>query len=227
MRDATGALLVCGNRNYSSWSLRAWLCLRKAGVDFETRVLPMDTAEFAAQIGALSPTRRVPVLHLGSERIWDSLAIAETVSERFAGGRLWPADMPLRALGRAMAAEMHAGFGALREALPMNCRARDRHLPIPERVLRDIDRIVALWRQALDASGGPWLLGEWSIADAMYAPVVLRFRAYIVALPPDARAYCAHWLQDPDLQTWCALAAEEPWVIEHEEVGVAAGEDRA
>ncbi|EAQ96946.2 glutathione S-transferase family protein [Congregibacter litoralis] len=213
-------LLICGNRNYSSWSLRAWLVLRKAAVDPEVVVLPMDTPEFEARIGDYSPTRRVPVLRMGSECIWDSLAIAETVSERFGDVPLWPEDPQLRALGRAMAAEMHSGFSALREALPMNCRARQRSVEVSPPVSKDIQRIEALWaqaRQQSDSSG--WLLGDFSIADAMFAPVVLRFRAYALDLSDTTRSYCDHWLKDEDLQHWIGLGEQEPWVIDHEEVG--------
>jgi glutathione S-transferase len=218
--DPAALHLVCGNRNYSSWSLRAWLCLRRAGLDPQLTVLPMDTQEFEARIAGLSPSRRVPALWCGGECVWDSLAIAEFVSEVHAAGRLWPEGTFLRALGRAIAAEMHSGFAALREALPMNCRARGRRVAISRAVRRDIDRIVTIWDDARARSGSDdWLLGSWSIADAMYAPVVLRFRAYEVDLPESARAYCRRWLTDTDLQAWIEAAEQEPWVIEHEEVG--------
>jgi glutathione S-transferase len=219
MTDLYQATLVCGNRNYSSWSLRAWLCLRKAGLEPEVIVLPMDTPEFEERIGALSPTRRVPVLRLGDRVIWDSLAIAETVNERIAQGRLWPEDPDLRALGRSIAAEMHSGFSALREALPMNCRAEGRLVQISSELRADIERIEALWREAREASRSDgWLLGSWSIADAMFAPVVVRFRAYDVPLDDDTRAYCRHWLADPHLGEWIEEAGREPWTIAHEEV---------
>jgi len=212
--------LVCGNWNYSSWSLRAWMCLRKAGLAPRVTVLPMDTPEFDKRIGDLSPSRRVPVLWVGDECIWDSLAIAETVNERYAAGRLWPADDRRRALGRSLAAEMHSGFAALREALPMNCRATQRRVRLGGPVRQDITRIGELWRDArLSSASRTWLLGDWSIADAMYAPVVLRFRAYAVELSAEARAYVDHALADPDLQAWIATAERERWIIEHEEVG--------
>ncbi|WP_439102069.1 glutathione S-transferase family protein [Congregibacter sp.] len=213
-------MLVCGNRNYSSWSLRAWLCLRKAVLDPEVLVLPMDTPEFEARIADYSPTRRVPVLRIDKECIWDSLAIAETVNERFAHARLWPEDSQLRALGRAMAAEMHSGFSSLREALPMNCRARQRDVEVSQSVSNDIRRIEALWEQARrESNSTDWLLGDFSIADAMFAPVALRFRAYDLDLSDATRSYVDHWLRDEDLQQWIALAEQESWVIGHEEVG--------
>lgn len=212
--------LVCGNRNYSSWSLRAWLCLRRAGYAPAVTVLPMDTPEFEARITGLSPTRRVPVLWIGRECVWDSLAIAETVNERLAAGRLWPEDTALRALGRSMAAEMHSGFRALREALPMNCQAEQRSVAIDEAVTCDIARVCEIWDTArATAQADRWLLGDWSIADAMFAPVVLRFRAYRLPLPESAQQYVTHWLQDPHLAEWIAEAKRESWVIDHEEVG--------
>ncbi|WOJ95339.1 glutathione S-transferase family protein [Congregibacter brevis] len=217
---STALTLVCGNRNYSSWSLRAWLCTRKAGLDPEVVVLPMDTPEFEARIAQYSPTRRVPVLWIGDEWVWDSLAIAETVNERYADAQLWPADEGLRAFGRAMAAEMHSGFGALRHALPMNCRAKQRSVVLSADVRNDIDRLCELWLQAKSKSGSDtWLLGDFSIVDAMFAPVVVRFSAYALELPEHAKQYLAHWLADADLQSWIGLAEEEPWVIQHEEVG--------
>lgn len=214
--------LICGNRNYSSWSLRAWLCLRKAGIDPEVTVLPMDTDEFETRIAALSPSRRVPVLWLEDECIWDSLAIAETVNERFAAGRLWPEDARLRALGRCMAAEMHSGFGDLREALPMNCRARGRQVDVSAPLRRDIERVAELWQRARNAAEneGGWLLGDFSIADAMFAPVALRFEAYALELPAIVEEYREHWLADADLHEWVEAAGREVWIIEHEERGL-------
>lgn len=213
--------LICGNWNYSSWSLRAWLCLRKAGLSPDVTVIPMDTEEFENRIAEYSPTRRVPVLWIGDEPVWDSLAIAETVNERFASNTLWPVDSLLRARGRAIAAEMHSGFAALRSALPMNCRALNRRLAISPAVTRDVERICEIWRssRSLASSDCGWLLGEFSIADAMYAPVVLRFRGYALDLPDDARQYVHHWLADEHLQEWLEVAARETWVIEHEEFG--------
>lgn len=194
--------------------------MRKAGLDPDVVVLPMDTPEFEDRIAQYSPTRRVPVLWIDDEWVWDSLAIAETVNERYADAQMWPTDEGLRAFGRAMAAEMHSGFGALRHALPMNCRARQRSVLVSADVRSDIDRLCELWRQAKAKSGsGTWLLGDFSIVDAMFAPVALRFRAYELELPENAKQYLAHWLADADLQAWIALAEEESWVIHHEEVG--------
>lgn len=217
--------LVVGNRNYSSWSLRAWLALQKGGVSFETTVLPLDTPEFEEKIGDYSPTRRVPVLWHEGRCIWDSLAIGEYVNEQFAGGSLWPRDAASRGMGRAMAAEMHSGFPDLRGKMPMNCRARNRRVAVDRALGRDIERIWTLWSDALSAhaDAGPWLLGKYSLADAMFAPVVLRFRTYGVALPRDVEPYCQAVLGDPDLQPWLVAAGEEAWVIDAEEVGEEGG----
>jgi glutathione S-transferase len=215
-------LLVIGNRNYSSWSLRAWLCLRKSGVAFEEQLLPLDTQEFRRDIGALSPAATVPALWHGALCIWDSLAICEYANERFAGGSLWPQDLRRRALGRAMMAEMHSGFRELRQAMPMNFRASGRRVAHTAGLDRDIDRVLALWREARErhAALGPWLLGEYSIADAFFAPVVVRFDGYGVELPAGpVAAYGERVRSDPDIREWAALAREEPWRLEADEAG--------
>jgi glutathione S-transferase len=214
--------LVIGNRNYSSWSLRAWLCLRKSGAAFEEEVLPLDTEEFRQRIAALSPSGTVPALWHGELCVWDSLAICEYVNERFAGGALWPADIQSRALGRALVAEMHSGFSQLRGAMPMNFRARDRCVAGSPGLERDILRVQALWQGAREryAARGPWLLGEYSIADAFYAPVVVRFAAYGVELPAGPVSdYCATVRADPDFRHWEGLALHETWRVEADEAG--------
>ena len=213
--------LVIGNRNYSSWSLRAWLPLRKSGIEFETVVLPLDCPEFEEKIADYSPTRKVPVLWHGGQCIWDSLAIAEYCNEAFAAGRLWPEEPASRALGRSMAAEMHSGFPELRARMPMNCRARNRQVPMDAPLTAEIERVWTLWSDALSchADSGPWLLGAYSLADAMFAPVVLRFATYGVELPVDIASYCQAVLDDADLQEWVALAGEEEWVVAADEAG--------
>ena len=217
--------LVIGNRNYSSWSLRAWLPLSKSGVAFDTVLLPLDTPEFAERIADYSPSGRVPVLWHDGQCIWDSLAIGEYVNEQFAGGALWPHDAASRAMGRSMVAEMHSGFEELRARMPMNCRANGRRIAIDSRLQADLERMWTLWSDALacHADSGGWLLGEYSLADAMFAPVVIRFQGYEVALPEDIRAYCEYALTDPDLKEWLSGAAEETWIVEQDEAGVEPG----
>ncbi len=221
MQDLT---LVIGNRNYSSWSLRAWLALAKSGVTFDTILLPLDTDEFYQRIGDYSPTGCVPVLWHDGQCVWDSLAIGEYVNEHFAAGSLWPEDPASRALGRCMAAEMHSSFTALRSAMPMNIRAR-RVVPMTEALQRDIDRVWALWHDARSAHAdlGPWLLGGYSLADAMFAPVVFRFATYGVEAPDGLTGYCAQVLNDPDLLPWLEQAAGEAWIVEADEAGEEAG----
>jgi len=212
-------LLVIGNRNYSSWSLRAWFFLRQTGVEFETLRLPLDTPEFEQRIGDCSPTRRVPVFIHGSLRIWDSLAICEYAGEAFAGVQAWPEALSDRATARAVACEMHAGFAALRSELPMNCRARKRRVAVSAQTSDDIRRIVSIWQDSLAVSGGPWLYGDFSIVDAMYAPVACRFLTYEVPVRGRAGDWQAHLFRQAAMTEWLSDANGETEVIEAEEVG--------
>jgi len=205
-------LLVIGNKNYSSWSLRPWLLLREAGVDFETRRLPLDSEEFRREIVQLSPSGRVPVLHHQGRVIWDSLAIAEYANEVWLDGRGWPEDVDLRVLARCAAAEMHSGFADLRNQLPMNCgrQAEGGTYRWDAAAGQDIQRVQALWRDLRGRAGeGPFLCGRFGIVDAMFAPVVIRFRGYGVALDATADAYCDAMLGLPAMQEWLADAAAE------------------
>ena len=214
--------LVIGNKNYSSWSLRAWLTLRKAGVEFEERRLPLDTAQFAEDIGDYSPSAKVPALRDGSLCVWDSLAICEYINERWAQGALWPQQLQQRAWARAISAEMHAGFPALRQQMPMNCRASDRRVPMAAELQRDISRIMGIWRECREAAGGsgPWLFGSFSIADAMYAPVALRFYTYGIEMPDSVHSYVETVRQDHDVGEWIGAACEELEIVEAGEAGI-------
>ena len=212
-------VLYIGNRNYSSWSLRAWLALRFMGMDFDTERLPLDTPEFHDRIRSISAAGRVPVLRDGDRVVWDSLAICEYAAERVAHGG-WLEDERLRTHARCAVAEMHSGFGALRSALPMNIRAR-RRVHLDTAVERDIERMVGLWCEALTLHAGTsnWLYGERSIADAFFAPVLLRFLTYGVPVPELCQPWMQQVLEDADLQAWCALALEETEIVEADEVG--------
>ena len=214
-------VLFIGNRNYSSWSLRAWFLLAEAGIDFDEERLPLDTDEFSARIARISPAGRVPVMVLDGETVWESLAIAETVAERWPGKALWPAAARARSHARAISAEMHAGFLALRDAMPMNCRAMGRKVPLTDALDADIKRVVAIWADCAARYGthGGWLFGTFSVADAMYAPVVLRFRTYGVDVPQAASAYATRVLQSKAMQAWLAAAESEVEVLEKEEKG--------
>jgi len=211
--------LVIGNKNYSSWSLRAWLLLREAGLDFEEHRIVLDTPSTAAEIAQFSGAGRVPILVTGDEVIWDTLAIAETVAERWPDKGLWPADPAARAHARAVSAEMHAGFAPLREAMPMNCRAMGRKVTLSDAVAADIDRIFAIWSDCRRRYGAGWLFGRFSVADAMYAPVVLRFRTYGINLPESASAYPARLMESEALQDWLLASESETEVIEQDEAG--------
>jgi glutathione S-transferase len=215
----TDLLLTIGNKNYSSWSLRPWMLLRHLGLPFEERLIPLDTAEFARDIAAISPTRRVPVLQHGSLLLWDSLAICEYACEL--AGRGWPADRGVRAVARAACAEMHAGFSILRSQWPMNARALGRRTATNPERSADIARIEDLWADCRRrfGAGGPWLFGEYSVADAMYAPVVLRLRTVGAHLRSTSSEYCATVLADPHMRDWLAAAEAETWTIEASEIG--------
>lgn len=215
--------LVIGNRNYSSWSLRAWLVLAVGEVPFEELRIALDQPQSKAEILRHSPSGRVPCLievdGSAVETIWDSLAIAQTVNERHLNRRFWPADPRQRARGRAVTAEMHSGFAALRTHLPMDIRGRhpDKGAAAQQRadVAADIARIQAIWTECLQLSGGPYLFGAFSIADAFYAPVVTRFRTYGVALSEPLAAYSDTIFALPAMQRWVAAAEAETEVLEY------------
>lgn len=215
--------LVIGTCNYSSWSLRPWLLLRHLGLDFSARQFHFGTAEFDSEVPKLSPTRLVPVLVHGERRIWESLAICEYVSE-LAGGGGWPADAGLRATARSVATEMHGGFPALRADCPMNARATGRRVPMKPPLERDLRRVDTIWSGCRRDNGerGPCLFGDFSIADAMFAPVVLRVRTYGLPLSGLAAQYQETMLADDHLREWIRSAAAEAVVIPHEEIGVGA-----
>jgi glutathione S-transferase len=214
--------LVIGNRNYSSWSLRPWLAMKMTGLAFDELRIVLDRPETKAGILRYSPSGRVPCLIDGraeGERVvWDSLAICEYVNEAYAKGAMWPADLAARARARAIVAEMHSGFAALRKQLPMDIRARrfERGAAALGRadVAADVARIRALWGEALAASNGPFLFGAFSIADAFYAPVLTRFATYAVPLPPSLAAYSQAVLGTAPMREWIAAAEAEAESIE-------------
>jgi glutathione S-transferase len=213
--------LVIGNKNYSSWSLRPWLLLAQAGLEFEEVRVPLGSADFAERVRAYSPAGKVPALRHGALSVWDSLAICEYVAEAFPEIGAWPRDPEERALARCVSAEMHSGFGALRGQMPMNVRASGRRVPSTPALEADIARVCAIWREcrALGKPRGPFLFGDFSIADAMYAPVVFRFATYGVSLGPVEAAYAESMRRLPAMVKWAESAAAEPEVIEASEVG--------
>ena len=211
--------LLIGNKNYSSWSLRPWLLLHAFGVPFTEERHMFDTPEFAAEITSRkrSPSGRVPVLLDGDVKVWDSLAIAEYLAERHVG--MWPTDALARAHARCACAEMHSGFQALRNWMPMNVR---RSYPVAtprEDVQKDVDRVQALWTEARTqfGSAGAFLCGKFSVADAYFAPVVFRFNTYDVKRNAVVDAYMQAMLTHPSMQQWIADSKAEKEVVDHEE----------
>jgi glutathione S-transferase len=206
--------LVIGNRNYSSWSLRAWLFLRESGIVFEEIRIPLFMADWAEAVARYSPTGRVPVLLDGDLRVWDTLSIFEYVRERHAHAVGWPADAAARAEARSIAAEMHAGFLAIRDELPQNLRARTQRdeAALSPAARSQIARVRSIWttcRQRFHAAG-PWLFGAFSLADVMYVPMALRFVTYGIAVPAPAQSFVEAVTALPSVQEWSAAAAREP-----------------
>lgn len=201
-------ILVIGNKNYSSWSLRPWLAMRVAGFAFQELRIPLYRPGAAEEIRRYSPTGKVPCLVAGAVRVWDSLAILEYVAET---QPLWPQDPVARAMARSVSAEMHSGFQELREHMSMNVRMRYPGKGHTAGALADIARVTALWSECRvqHGSGGEFLFGEFSAADAMYAPVVMRFRTYEVELPATCRAYADAILALPAMREWIAAAEAE------------------
>lgn len=213
--------LVIGNKNYSSWSLRAWLMLATFDIPFEEIQVALSVETTSAEIARYSAAGRVPVLIDGDLTVWDSLAICEYVSEQYLHGRGWPENPYSRAIARSACAEMHSGFFALRDQMPMNCRANDRRVPMTEALQQDLTRLDRLWsdlRQHHSAQG-PWLLGKFSIADCMFAPVAFRFMTYRPFLSEVAQDYVATSLAHPQMRHWVNMACKEIAVIEADEAG--------
>lgn len=207
--------LVIGNKAYSSWSLRPWLAMKQIGLAFDEVMIRLQQPETKAEMLKHAPNGQVPVLHHDGVTVWETLAILEYVNETFANGRLWPQDRAARALARAISAEMHSGFGALRGHCPMNVRRRLEPYALTPEAARDVTRIIALMRDARArfGQGGPFLFGTFSNADAMFAPVVNRLHFYALDVPADIRAYMDAVLSLPANVAWRADAAKEPWVI--------------
>jgi len=217
MADTT---IYIGNRNYSSWSLRAWLMLRQTAATFESILIPLYGPGSKDEILRHSPSGKVPALHHGDVTVWDSLAIGEYLAETFPEARLWPAAAAARACARSVSAEMHAGFVSLRRHLPMNMRRVVKPRPLTEEVQADVTRIAAIWRDCRRrfAGSGAFLFGEFGIADAMYAPVVSRLRSYAVPIDRDTVSYCEAVERHPPYQEWRAAAKDEPMVVPEFEV---------
>ena len=218
--------LYIGNKNYSSWSMRPWVLLKQAGIPFEEIKLRFDAfspeSKFKTELARISPAGRVPVLVDGDLAVWDTLAIAEYVAERFPEKKLWPQDAKARARARSVCAEMHSGFGALRSHLPMNIEAAlpevgARLLAEQAGVRDDLARLVGMWSALLEASGGPMLLGAFGIADAFFAPVVMRLNTYRLPVPAPIAAYMQRVTALPSVSAWITEALAEHDFLDFEE----------
>jgi glutathione S-transferase len=220
MGTAMALTLVIGNKNYSSWSLRPWIAMKVAGIPFAEEVISLDATDFHERVRKISGTGKVPALADGETHVWESLAILEYLAEKYPQARLWPAEPRARAHARSIAAEMHAGFTPLRRHYPMNVwRPMKRREPVAE-VVDHVRRIDTMWTDCRTrfGEGGPFLFGAFGAADAMYAPVVSRFRTYEVDVSPVARAYMAAVMALPAWAEWYAAALQEPWVLPSDEV---------
>ncbi len=208
--------LIIGNKNYSPWPLRPWLALKQTGQLFKEIRIPIHQEHSLKEILKYSPSGRVPCLIDGEVKVWESLAICEYLAERFPKSNLWPADSKARAYARSISNEMHAGFQALRKNLPMNIRERISK-KIPADAQEDIDRIAGIWRDCRANYGkdGAFLFGHFTIADAMYAPIVTRFITYGINVDSVAQVYMETVLALPAMQEWTKAAAAEKEVITH------------
>jgi len=210
--------LFIGNQNYSSWSLRAWLIFTQHQLNVETVKLKLFTNDFYQNLENITPAAKVPTLVHNDITVWDSLAILEYVNEQFLQEKAWPGNIAEKAKARAIAAEMHSGFHDLRNELPMNIRAR-RKVKLSEGAIKDIARIDAIWSEQQELYPDGWLFGNWSIADAMYAPVALRFETYGIELSEGAKRYQQRVLNSAAIQQWIQEASTETDIVDEDEAG--------
>jgi glutathione S-transferase len=209
--------LIIGNKNYSSWSFRPWIAMKVAGIAFEEQVISLNDPDFKRAIGSVSKNGKVPAIDDDGVHVWESLAVLEYLAEKFPQAKLWPADVQARAHARAIAAEMHAGFQALRRECPMNFWRPVKQRELSSDVRADAARIDAMWSECLARYGGPFLFGGFGAADAMYAPVVSRFYTYAVELGERSRAYMDAVMALPAWAEWREAALKEPWVLPYDE----------
>lgn len=215
--------LLIGNRNYSTWSLRPWLVLRHFEIPFEDEVLQLSGEGWRETLAARSPTGKVPVLIDGDLVVPETLAIIEYLADAHPEKDIWPRDRSDRALARAAASEMHAGFFALRNAAPMNLRASHPGKVDLDGVRKDLQRVEALWGGLLSKSGGPYLFGAFSAADAMFAPLATRLRTYELPISDVAQRYVEAIYALPAFQAWRDMALQEPWIVDDDEIDVIQG----
>jgi glutathione S-transferase len=213
--------LIIGNRNYSSWSLRAWLAMRQAGLEFREEMVPLDLPDTRDRLLGYSDAGRVPVLFHNDLCVWDTLAIIEYLAETFPERPWWPTDPVARAMARSVSAEMHSGFPALRSEIPMNIRATGRMIDLSAEAIADVERVKVLWQSCLDRRepGGPFLFGAFCAADAMFAPLVSRFRTYGIGLSDSLQSWSDAVWNTEGMIWWRDASDQESWTIPGEEVG--------
>jgi len=214
---AVNFTLVIGNKNYSSWSLRPWLAMKYFKIPFKEVLVPLYEGDYRQKILKYSPAGKVPALVSENVVVWDSLSICEFLAETFPKKNLWPKEKKARAAARSVCAEMHSGFTALRKNCPMDVRAVKAAFNIPADAKKDANRIITIWENCQRQFGknGEFLFGDFTIADAFYAPIVWRFNTYGVKFSGVAKQYFNLMLQLPEMKEWKSAAQKEPWVIEH------------
>jgi glutathione S-transferase len=217
-----GLTLIIGNKNYSSWSLRPWVFMKTFGIEFEEKRIALFTEKTDEELSPYFSNYKVPVLLDGDFIIWDSLSIMEYVSEKYLDSEGWPEDLNARAFARSVSAEMHSSFSELRSVMPMNCRKKFNNFNYSAAVEADVQRIKNIWRKCRSEYGanGEWLFGRYSIADAMFAPIVLRFHGYGVLLDESEQAYVNSVLGSPQILDWVKSGKEEKEVIAQDEVDI-------
>jgi glutathione S-transferase len=213
-------LLIIANKNYSSWSLRPYMALAMADIPFDEKLIHFGTPNFSAKIKRISKAGLVPILQHGDQVIWDTLAIMEYLAETWPKKNLWPYSKVARATARSMCAEMHSGFRALRNACPMNLRRPIKPVPMTDGIRADVARLQQAWSSARKAygKGGPFLFGKFSIADAMFAPVVTRLETYAIPVSTSTRHYMNAVMATPAFHAWKAAALREKWIVPEDEV---------
>ena len=211
--------LVIGNKNYSSWSLRPYMALAMAGIAFEEKFIKFGEPEFSKAVKKISKAGLVPILVHGKNTIWESLAIMEYAAETWPDHNLWPKNKAARAMARSVSAEMHSGYGHLRNACPMNLRRPIKPVPMNADILADVARLESVWKECRKAHGrgGPFLFGKFSIADAMFAPAVTRLETYDIKVSSDTQHYMNAMLATPAFHDWKAGALKEKWVYAKDE----------
>lgn len=210
--------LVIGNKNYSTWSLRPWLLMTHFNVNFTELIESLAPEKLSERLAQYSDSKKVPVLINKELNVWDSLAICEYVNEQCLAGRGWPKDPAQRAIARSVSAQIHSGFGAIRNEMPMNIRAK-RRIELSEEAKNEINQMQLLWHRLLQNSNGPWLFGEFSIADCMYIPVILRFETYGISLLPSTKQYRDAVFANEAVKQWIDAALQETEIVAVDEAG--------